>query len=300
VTGGGCESFHFSLAKEPVMTRLRERMLEDLRVRNYSPRTQETYIQKVADFAAHAGKSPAQLTSEEIRSYLVHLVETRHVSWSSFNQTVCALRFLYRVTLGRGELVPDIPFPRAPKKLPIVLSRNEVARLLEAVRVPKHRAVLATIYSAGLRISEALALKVGDVDAERMVLAIRQGKGAKDRTVMLSPRLLDLLRGYARHERPRDWLFPGRRREQPLHATAIQRACAEACTAAGLGKRASVHTLRHSFATHLLEAGTDLRVIQLLLGHRSIKTTSIYTHVSTQRLRDTQSPLDRLEFNVVI
>ena len=211
------------------------------------------------------------------------------------NQTVCALRFLYRVTLGRGDLVPEIPFPRGVKKLPTVLSPDEVARLLRAVRQPKHRAVLMTIYAAGLRISEALALKVSDIDSERMVIHVRQGKGRKDRTVMLSPQLLNVLREHARRVRPRDWLFTGRRHDQPLHATAIQRACAEACKAAGLSKHATVHTLRHSFATHLLEAGTDLRLIQTLLGHNSIKTTAIYTHVSAQRLHATPSPLDRLE-----
>lgn len=277
------------------MTPLRQRMLEDLRVRNYSPRTQATYIQHVARFAAHFGRSPDELTKEDIRSYLVHLVEAKRVSWSWFNQAVCALRFLYRVTLDRGDIVPHIPYPRTPKKLPVVLSAEEVARLLGAVRNPKHRAVLSTIYAAGLRISEALALKVSDIDSERMVITVRQGKGRKDRTVMLSPQLLEVLRGYARQARPRDWLFPGRRGERPLHTSAVQRACAEARAAAGLGKRATVHTLRHSFATHLLEGGTDLRLIQTLLGHRSIKTTAIYTHVSAQRLQDTRSPFDRLE-----
>ena len=277
------------------MTPLRQRMLEDLRVRNYAAKTQAIYIQSVAHFAAHFGQSPDQLGTEQIRAYLVHLVEERRVSWSLFNQTVCALRFLYRVTLGRGDLVPEIPFPRGMKKLPTVLSPDEVARLLRAVRQPKHRAVLMTIYAAGLRISEALALKVSDIDSERMVIHVRQGKGRKDRTVMLSPQLLNVLREHARRVRPRDWLFTGRRHDQPLHATAIQRACAEACKAAGLRKHATVHTLRHSFATHLLEAGTDLRLIQTLLGHNSIKTTAIYTHVSAQRLHATASPLDRIE-----
>lgn len=277
------------------MTRLRQRMLEDLRVRNYSPRTQSTYIQHVARFAAHFGRSPDQLTPEDIRSYLVHLVETRRVSWTWFNQAVCALRFFYRVTLDRGDIVPDIPYPRTSKKLPAVLSADEVARLLGAVRQPKHRAVLSTIYATGLRLSEALALKVSDIDSARMVITVRQGKGRKDRTVMLSPQLLEVLRSYARQVQPRDWLFPGKRSGQPLHATAVQRVCVQARAAAGLAKQASAHTLRHSFATHLLEAGTDLRLIQTLLGHNSIKTTAIYTHVSTQRLHNTPSPFDRLE-----
>jgi integrase/recombinase XerD len=277
------------------MTRLRQRMLEDLRVRNYSPRTQTTYIQHVARFAAHFGRSPDQLTPEDIRSYLVHLVETKRVSWTWFNQAVCALRFFYRVTLDRGAIVPDIPYPRSSKKLPTVLSADEVSRLLGAVRHPKHRAVLSTIYATGLRLSEALALKVSDIDSERMVITVRQGKGRKDRTVMLSPQLLEVLRSYARQVQPRDWLFPGKRSGEPLHATTVQRVCVQARTAAGLAKQASAHTLRHSFATHLLEAGTDLRLIQTLLGHNSIKTTAIYTHVSTQRLHNTPSPFDRLE-----
>lgn len=277
------------------MTPLRQRMLEDLRIRNYSSKTQTIYIHHVARFAAHFGRSPDQLTTEHIRTYLVHLVETERVSWSSFNQAVCALRFFYRVTLARADIVPYIPFPRASKKLPTVLSAEEVARLLGAVRSPKHRAVLVTIYATGLRISEALALKVSDIDPERMVITVRQGKGRKDRTVMLSPQLLEVLRSYARLARPREWLFPGRRPDQPLHASAVQRACAQARAAAGIDKHATVHTLRHSFATHLLEGGTDLRLIQTLLGHRSIKTTAIYTHVSAERLHDTPSPLDRLE-----
>jgi site-specific recombinase XerD len=281
------------------MTQLRQRMLEDLRVRNYAPKTQAIYIQNVAHFAAHFGQSPDRLGVEHIRTYLVHLIEELHVSWCRFNQTVCALRFLYRVTLGRGDIVLDIPFARTVKKLPTVLSPDEVLRLLRAVRQPNHRVVLMTIYAAGLRISEALALKIGDVDSERMVIDVRQGKGRKDRTVMLSPQLLNVLREHARRVRPSDWLFPGRRPDQHLHATVIQRACAKACKSAGLGKHATVHTLRHSFATHLLEAGTDLRLIQTLLGHNSIKTTAIYTHVSAQRLHATPSPLDRLEFKAL-
>lgn len=277
------------------MTPLRQRMLEDLRVRNYAAKTQQTYIHHVARFARHFGRSPDQLTSEDIRTYLVHLVETEHVSWSLFNQAACALRFFYLVTLGRGDIVPHIPFPRTPKKLPTVLSAEEVARLLRAVRNAKHRAVLITIYAAGLRVSEALALKVSDIDTQRMIITVRQGKGRKDRTVMLSPSLLAILRDYARHFRPHEWLFPGYRHDRPLSATVVQRACARARLAAGLSKPATVHTLHHSFATHLLEAGTDLRLIQTLLGHGSIKTTAIYTHVSTQRLHGTRSPLDRLE-----
>lgn len=271
------------------MTPLRQRMLEDLRVRNYSRKTQKIYVEAVARFALYFARSPDELEAEQIRTYLVYLVEGKHVSWSLFNQTVCALRFLYRVTLGRGDLVPDIPFPRAVKKLPVVLSADEVRRLVQAVRHPKHRAILLTTYAAGLRVSEALALKVSDIDSDRMVLCVRQGKGRKDRTVMLSPQLLSILREYVRRFRPRDWLFPGRDMQRPLNVTAVQRACVEARRAAGLDKRATVHTLRHSFATHLLEAGTDLRIIQTLLGHTSIKTTAIYARFHATAARDTKS-----------
>lgn len=282
------------------MTALRQRMLEDLRVRNYASKTQISYVRHVARFATYFKKSPDQLTTEDIRTYLVHLVGEKRVSWTCFNQMVCALRFFYGVTLGRGDVIPDIPFPRSCRKLPTVLSADEVERLLRAVRNPKHRTILTTIYATGLRISEALALKVSDIDSERMVINVRQGKGRKDRTVMLSPQLLMMLRSYARQVRPREWVFPGRSLDRPLNATAVQRTCARACRAAGLSKHASVHTLRHSFATHLLEAGTDLRVIQTLLGHRSVNTTAIYTHVSTQRLHNTPSPLDCLEVSALV
>lgn len=224
------------------MTPLRQRMLEDLRVRNYSKKTQNTYVSAVARFALHFARSPEQLGAEEIRSYLVHLVDRERVSWSRFNQDVCALRFLYKVTLGRGELVPDIPFPRGAKKLPTVLSADEVKRLVQAVRHPKHRAILLTIYATGLRISEALALKVSDIDSDRMVIHVRQGKGRKDRTVMLSEHLLNVLREYVRRVHPRDWLFPGRSLDQPLDATAVQRACSQARRSAGITKRATLHT----------------------------------------------------------
>lgn len=282
------------------MTPLRQRMLEDMRVRNYSKKTQAIYVAQVARFAKYVGSPPDQVGPEEIRRYLVHLVEERQVSWSVFNQAACALRFFYGVTLGRGELVPHIPFPRTPKKLPTVLSAEEVTRLVLAVRNLKHRTVLLTIYAAGLRISEAVGLKVTDIDSERMVITVRQGKGRKDRTVMLSPQLLKALRSYAREVRPTHWLFPGRRPDRPLNPTAVQRSCARARRDAGLTKHATVHTLRHSFATHLLEAGTDLRLIQTLLGHRSVKTTAIYTHVSAQRLHATPSPLDRLELSGLV
>jgi site-specific recombinase XerD len=277
------------------MTPLRQRMIEDLKLRNLAPRTIEIYVRRVAAFAAHFGKSPKLLGPTEIRSYLVHLVHETPVSWSHYNQTVAALRFLYQVTLGRDAAMPRIACPKQPKKLPVVLSLEEVTRFFAAVPGVKHRAILMTAYAAGLRISEVVALRIDDIDSKRMVLRIRQGKGRKDRYVMLSPRLLALLREYWKVARPTPWLFPGQVPGQPLVAGAVRRICARASRAAGLGKHVTVHTLRHSFATHLLEAGTDLRTIQVLLGHRNLRTTAIYTHVSPMALEATRSPFDRLD-----
>jgi site-specific recombinase XerD len=249
----------------------------------------------VARFALHFGRSPAELGPKEVRAYLQQLVESKKVSWSYFNQAVCALRFLYRVTLDRRWVIEHLPFPRQERRLPTVLSRGEVARFFKAVRNQKHRVVLLIAYAAGLRISELVALRVGDVDAERMMIHVRQGKGRKDRLVTLSPVLLKELRGYLRWAAPAEWLFPGRDPSRHLHARSVQKACQRASEAADLGKRVTVHTLRHSYATHLLEAGTDLRVVQTLLGHASIRTTAIYTHVSNERLQQVRSPLDGLK-----
>lgn len=276
------------------MTPLRRRMIEDLELRNLAPRTIAVYVQRVAAFARHFGKSPEDLGPPEVRSYLVHLVQEEHVSWSYYNQTVAALRFLYRVTLGREEPLPRIACPKQPKKLPVVLSPEEVVRFFQAVPGLKHRALLMTAYAAGLRISEVVALRVEDIDSRRMVIRVRQGKGRKDRYVMLSPRLLEVLRAYWKAARPTHWLFPGQVTGRPLTAGTVHRVCVQASHAAGLGKHVTVHTLRHSFATHLLEAGTDIRTIQLLLGHRELRTTAVYTHVSPAALETTRSPLDRL------
>ncbi|MBI4882040.1 MAG: tyrosine-type recombinase/integrase [Planctomycetes bacterium] len=260
-------------------TSLRQRMTEDLHIRNYSPRTVETYVREVASFAAHFGKSPAELGPEEVRSYQVHLVEERHVSWSRFNQAVCALRFVYGTTLQRENVVKAIPFGKREKKVPVVLSVDEVRRVLKAVVNEKQRAALLTIYAAGLRLSEAIGLVVSDIDSERMVVRIRQGKGRKDRFVPLSPTLLGELRRYWATHRPTGLLFPGAERSCPMHPTTIQKAFQQAKLRAHVEKPASVHTLRHSFATHLLEKGTDLRTIQVLLGHTCLSTTSVYLHV---------------------
>ncbi len=280
------------------MTTLRQRMTDDLRLRNRSLRTINTYIACVAHFARHFGKSPELLGPEEIRQYQVYLVEQRRVSWSYFNQAVCALRFLYRHTLGRDWAVAHIPFPRQPQKLPVVLSQTEVIRLFDAVRSLKQRAILMTAYATGLRLAEVTHLQVSDIDSERMMVRVRQGKGQKDRYVMLSPTLLEVLRLYWRAERPTTWLFPSKRRDQPINHSVVQRACHQAGLDAGLSKRATVRSLRHSFATHLLEAGTNIRIIQTLLGHSSVSTTQRYTYVSNKTVRATESPLELLAYPV--
>ncbi len=276
------------------MTPLRRRMIEDLRLRNLAPRTIRTYVDCVAGFARHFGTSPEHLGPEHIRAYLLHLVHHRHVSWSYFNQTRSALRFLYRVTLGRDWGDDRVVCAKVPRKLPVVLSPDEIAQFFAAVANLKHRAILMTAYAAGLRLSEVVALRVADIDSRRMVLHVRQGKGQKDRDVMLSPRLLAVLRRYWQVVRPPVFLFPGNRPDRPISPRTVQKICDAALTASGLKKRVSPHTLRHSFATHLLESGTDIRTIQVLLGHKQLSTTARYTHVSTARLHSTRSPLDRL------
>jgi integrase/recombinase XerD len=285
---------HLTSTPEHVMTPLRRRMIEDMELRNLAPKTIDAYVRRVATFARHFGRSPEDLGPDEVRSYLLHLVQEKHVSWSYYNQTVAALRFLYEVTLERPAAMPRIHCPKLPRKLPVVLSPDEVTRLFAAVASLKHRAILMAAYSAGLRVSEVASLRVEDIDSQRMVLRVRQGKGRKDRYVMLSPRLLAMLRQYWKTTRPTEWLFPGDLPGRPLTEASVQRACARAARDAGLDKHVTVHTLRHSFATHLLEAGTDIRTIQVLLGHRNLKTTALYTHVSRAAVEATHSPLDRL------
>jgi integrase/recombinase XerD len=283
------------------MTPLRQRMIEDMNLRNLAPRTVQVYVERVAKFAQHYGKSPEKLGAADVRAYLVHLVHNRHVSWSYYNQALCALRFVYNITLGKDWILKSIVCPKQEKKLPVVLSPAEVSQFFQAITNLKHRAILMTAYAAGLRVSEVVALRVEDIDSRRMVIRVRQAKGRKDRYVMLSSRLLDLLREYwkARRRRPElrssPWLFPGQNPDRPMTSKPVHNACKAVREASGLSKRVTVHTLRHSFATHLLEAGTDIRTIQVLLGHRSIKTTALYTHVSTATLEATHSPLDRLD-----
>ena len=276
------------------MTPLRQRMIEDLTIRNYSPRTIDIYVDRIAKFAQHFGQSPDRLGPAHIREFQVFLVETKQASWTQYNQSVCALRFFYRVCLGKNAMIKHIPFPKQPKRLPVVLSREEVQRLFEALSNLKHRTILMTLYATGLRVSEALALQLPDIDSARMVLRVRQGKGRKDRYVPLSETLLEHLRRYWRYYRPGLWLFPSTDPRRALTASTVQRVCAKAARKAGLSKRVTPHTLRHSFATHHLEAGTNLKTIQVLLGHRHLNTTSLYLHVAVQAPGQRRDALDLL------
>ena len=276
------------------MTELRRRMIEELRLRNYAPNTITVYIRCVAQFAQHFRLSPDGLGPEHIRQYQLFLVQSKKVSWPLFNQAVCALRFLYHHVLHRDWMIEYIPYPRHEAKLPVVLSPAEVAAVFEATHNLKHRTILMTIYAAGLRVSEVTHLRLSDIDSQRQIICVRQGKGHKDRQVMLSPKLLEVLRIYWKSYRPRVWLFPGESPEQPVSSETVWRVCRHAGEAAHLSKPISPHTLRHCFATHLLEEATDLRRIQVLLGHRNLKTTARYLHVSNLAVRTTVSPLERL------
>ncbi len=276
------------------MTRLRKRMIDDMCIRNLSALTIKAYVRHVAQFAIYFGRSPECLGPEEIRTYQRHLLYERGLSDSTRTQAVCALRFFYEVTLSKDWTVRYIPFPKRPKTVPVILAVEEVYRLLAATERLDQRAILMCAYAGGLRTSEVRGLRVSDIDSSRMVLRIEQGKGRKDRYVMLSPRLLVTLRSYWSLWRPAHWLFPGADPKKPLTGRTIRRHCHRAADAAGLRKRVTIHILRHSFATHLLEAGADLRIIQLLLGHRSIGTTSRYTHISRSTLLSTPSPIDQL------
>jgi len=262
------------------MTSLRQRMIEDLQIRNYSDRTISLYVNRVAKFAQYFGRSPDLLGPEEIRQYQVFLAKKKNRSWSEFNQTVCALRFFYRVCLNKQWIIKHIPFPKPEKKLPVILSPQEIDRFFEGIGNLKHRTLLMTIYATGLRISEALDLRLEDIDSARRLLRVRQGKGHKDRYVPLSETLLRELRTYWKASRPDSWLFPGADSQRPLDVRSVQRVCQRAAQKAALSKGVTPHRLRHCFATHLLEAGTDLKTIQVLLGHRSLSTTSVYLHVA--------------------
>jgi integrase/recombinase XerD len=275
------------------MTPLRQRLIEDLRLRNYSARTIEIYVQRVAEFVRFCGKAPGRVSVEDVRAYQVHLTE-RRVCWSHFNQAVCALRFFYKVTLPRDWPLQQIPYAKRPRKLPTVLSRQQVARLIACIPSLKHRVMVMTAYATGLRLGELLHLEVRDIDSARMLVQVRQGKGGKDRMVPLSPRLLEQLRVYWKAARPRRLLFPGSQPDRAMHDTVLQRVLKQAARVAGINKSVSPHVLRHSFATHLLERTGDLRKVQLLLGHSCLSTTTRYTHVSLASLQATQSPLELL------
>ena len=264
---------------------LRLRMIEDMTIRKFAPKTQQGYIRAVRNFSAFLGTSPDGASFEDVRRYQLHLA-TLGTGAPTINHSLTALRFLFTVTLRRPEVVAELPFVREPHKLPVVLSPEEVARLLDAAPGLKYKAALSVAYGAGLRASEVVSLKIADIDSDRMVIRVEQGKGRKDRYVMLSPPLLDLLRAWWKEARPRGWLFPGQNPINPLTTRQLNRACHAAADDAGIGKRVSLHTLRHSFATHLLDNGADLRSVQELLGHQSLSTTQVYTHLSTKRVEN--------------
>ena len=272
---------------------LRQRMLDDMNMRRFTPDTQRDYIRAVKKLAAFLGRSPDSATAEDLRAFQLQLTETG-VQPPTINTTVTVLRFFFKVTLDRPETTRHLVFVYEPRKLPRVLAPEEVLRLLEAAPSPKHKAALSVAYGAGLRAMEVVALKVSDIDSKRMILRVEQGKGKKDRYAMLSPQLLELLRDWWRIARPAVWMFPGRDRISPMTTRQFNRVCHIAAELAGLPKWVAPHTLRHSFATHLLEQNIDIRVIQVLLGHAKLDTTARYTQVATNVIREVMSPLDRL------
>ena len=277
------------------MTILRQRMTEDMRIRNLSSHTQASYLQQVSQFARYFGKSPDKLCAEDIRAYHLYLTKERELATSSIHVAIAALRFFYRTTLKRGWTFEEVlPLSKKPQKLPVVLSPQEVEHFLGCVKRLKARVILTACYAAGLRISEAVRLQPTCIDSKRMVIRVVQGKGQKDRYVMLSVRLLEILRSYYTSERPKDWLFPGHYPGQPISTGAIEDACQKGRRVSGISKPVTPHSLRHAFAVHMLEAGTDLRTIQLLLGHRSLATTARYLRIATNKVCANSSPLDLL------
>jgi len=277
------------------MTPLRKRMIDEMELRNFSPKTIKLYVDNVARFARYFGQSPDRLGPEHVKRYLLYMVQERKNSWGTYKQALAALRYFYRWVVKGPEVVQDIRGPRPERHLPVVLSFEEVRRFFAAIPSFKHRMILMTAYSAGLRISEIVSLQVSDIDSQRMVIRVCQGKRKKDRYTILSPVLLAMLRHYWVAARPVSYLFPGRSLDRPMSVATVQKMCKDAQERAGIDKTVTPHTLRHSFATHLLEAGTDLRVIQELLGHASPRTTALYTHVSAKLIAQTKSPLDLLK-----
>jgi integrase/recombinase XerD len=273
---------------------LRARMIEDMTVRNFGAATQREYIRAVKKLACFlGGRSPGTATAEELRAFQLHLSKTG-TNPPTMNATVTALRFFFKTTLDRPETTRHLVFVHEPRKLPRVLSPEDVLRLLEAAPNAKYKAALAVAYGAGLRAMEVVSLKVSDIDSQRIVIRVEQGKGCKDRFAMLSPQLLDLLRDWYRIARPRIYLFPGRDKIGPMTTRQLNRICHMAAELAGLPRWVSPHTLRHSFATHLLEQNIDVRIIQVLLGHSKLETTARYTQVAVNVIREVMSPLDRL------
>jgi integrase/recombinase XerD len=283
--------------KSKPISSLRQRMIDDMTARRFKEKVQKDYVRHVRTFTAFLDRSPDTATSEDLRRYQLHMAQ-QPISAGSINAAIAALRFFFTVTLERPDLVRPLRVVNEPRKAPVVLSREEVARLLEAAPGLKYKAALSVAYGAGLRVSEVANLKVSDIDSQRMTLRVEQGKGQRDRDVMLSPQLLHLLREWWKAARPQVWLFPGQNPINPVTARQINRAVTAAKTLAGISKRVSPHTLRHSFATHLLEQGADIRVIQVLLGHAKLETTALYTRVAVSTIRDVESPLERLSLNL--
>jgi integrase/recombinase XerD len=281
------------------VTQLRRMMLEELQRRNYSQTTTRSYLQMVRDFAKHFKRSPEQLGPTEIRTYQAYLLEERKLEPNTVGLHTAALRFLFVKTLRRPYPYEDIPYPKRPRRLPIILSQEEAARLIECASNLFHRAMLMTLYSTGVRRAELCHMKVEDIDGDRMIIHIRQGKGGKDRDVPLDPKLRETLREYYRWMRPETYLFPGTekgwRADKPITTKVVWEACQEAAQRAGITKRVSPHLLRHSFATHLVENGADLSTVQALLGHTDLRATSIYLHLSQRHLKAAGTPLDRIE-----
>jgi integrase/recombinase XerD len=283
------------------VTRLRKTMLDELRRRNYAQNTVRSYIKAIEDFARYFGKSPEHLGPQHIREYQVHLFQDRKLAPGTVEGRGAALRFLYVKTLRRPYLPDQIPFPKRARRLPTVLSSEEVALLIDSAKNLMHRAILMTLYATGLRRAELCRLKVTDIDSERMVIHVLQGKGGRDRDVLLSPKLLETLREYWRWLKPKTWLFPGMvnnwRADVPMTEKVVWEAVRAAKERAGITKHVSPHTLRHSFATHMLEAGADLRTIQVLLGHAKLADTSVYLHLSRRHLQAVASPLEALDLS---
>jgi integrase/recombinase XerD len=277
------------------MGKLHDRMKGDLLLKGYSPHTQSAYLRCARHFASHYMRSPEEMGEKEIRDFLLHLIRDRNASPATLHMYVNALKFLYNITLKRPEAVKEISHPKRPKTLPVILSPEEVLRVFAAIRSVKHKAIIATAYAAGLRISEVCGLRIADIDSQRMRIHVRSGKGKKDRYVMLGETLLALLRQYYQKARPQgEYLFPGYKPHRPICTAAVNQVMRKVVRQAGLSKKVTMHTLRHCFATHLMEAGTDIRILQVLLGHSSIRTTLRYTHITDRLVQKLVSPLDML------